>query len=60
MFFFETDIAQGMTLKSNRSAINHNFTMDVDPGYKYIEKYRGGVQWFMMGSKDFVSILVLY
>ena len=29
--------------------------MDVDPGYKYIEKFRGGVQWFMMESKDIIS-----
>ena len=29
--------------------------MDVDPGYKYIKKLRGGVQWYMMGSKDFIS-----
>ena len=26
--------------------------MDVDPGYKYIEKFRGGVQWYMIESKD--------
>ena len=29
--------------------------MDVDLGYKDIEKFRGGVQWCMMESKDFVS-----
>ena len=29
--------------------------MDVDPGYKYIEKFRGGVQWYMMESKDILS-----
>ena len=29
--------------------------MDFDPGYKYIEKFRGGIQWFMMDTKDFVS-----
>ena len=28
--------------------------MDVDPGYKYEEKFRGGEQWFMINSKDFV------
>ena len=32
-----------------------NFTMDVDPGYKYIEKIHGGVQWYMMESKDLIS-----
>ena len=29
--------------------------MDVDPGYKYIEKFRSGVQWYMMESKDNIS-----
>ena len=29
--------------------------MDVDLGYKYIENFRGGVQLYMMQSKDFVS-----
>ena len=38
---FECNIAQGMIFKSKRSGISLNFTMDVDPGYKYIEKIRG-------------------
>ena len=29
--------------------------MDVDPGYKCIEKFRGGVQWYIMESKDNIS-----
>ena len=29
--------------------------MDVDPGYNFIEKFRGGAQWYMMESKDNVS-----
>ena len=53
--FIECNIAQGMIFKGNRSGINHNFSMDVDPGYKYIENFRGGVQWYMMESKDFIS-----
>ena len=53
--FLETDIAQGMIFKGRRSGNIHNFTMDVDPGYKYIEKFRGGVQWYMMNTKDFIS-----
>ena len=44
-----------MTFKRKRSGIIHNFTMDVDPGNKYIEKFRGGVQWYMMESKDIIS-----
>ena len=53
--FIETDTAQGMIFKGRRTGINHNFTMDVDPGYKYIEKFRGGIQWYMMEIKDFIS-----
>ena len=53
--FLECDIAQGMIFEGKRSQIIHNFTMDVDPGYKYIEKFRGGVQWYMMESKDVIS-----
>ena len=51
----ECEIAQGMFFKSKRSGIFHNFTMDVDPCYKYIEKFRSGVQWYMMESKDIIS-----
>ena len=56
--FLETDIAEGMIFKGNRSGIKYNFnnfTMYVDPGYKYKEKFRGGVQWYMMNTKDFIS-----
>ena len=53
--FIETDIAQGMILRGRRSGVIHNFTLDVDPGYKYIEKFRGGVSWYMLETKDFIS-----
>ena len=53
--FIETDIAQGMIFKGRRSGIIFNFTMDVDPGYKYIHKFRGGVQWYMLHTNDFIS-----
>ena len=53
--FIETDIAQGMIFKGKPSGIIFNFTMDVDPGYKYIHKFQGGVQWYMMESKDIIS-----
>ena len=53
--FLECNIAQGMIFRGKRSGIIHNFTMDVDPGYKYIEKFRGGIQWYMMESKDIIS-----
>ena len=44
-----------MILKGKRTGVIHNSTMDVDPDYKYIEKFRGGVQWYMMESKDVIS-----
>ena len=53
--FLECDIAQRMIYKGKRSGILHNFTMDVDPGYKYIEKFRGNVQCYMMESKVVIS-----
>ena len=53
--FIECNIARGMIYRGKQGNINHNFTMDVDPGYIYIEKYRGGVQWYMMESKDVIS-----
>ena len=53
--FLKCNIAQGMIFKGKISRISHKFTMDVDPGYKYIEKVRGGVQWYMMESKDNIS-----
>ena len=53
--FLECNIARGMIFRGKRSGIIHNFTMDVDPGYKYIETFRGGVLWYMMESKDVIS-----
>ena len=53
--FFECDIAQGMIYKYKRTRMFHNFTMDVDPGYEYIEKFRVDIQWFMNESKDSIS-----
>ena len=55
IFFFKCDIAQGMVFRGKRSGMIHNFTMDADPGYNYIEKFRGEVQWFMIENKDFLS-----
>ena len=53
--FLECNIARGMIFRGKRSGIIHNFTLDVDPGYKYFEKFRGGVLWYMMESKDVIS-----
>ena len=41
--FLECDIAKGMIFRGKRSGINHNFTMDINPGFKYNEKFRDGV-----------------
>ena len=53
--FIETDIAKGMFFKGKRTGLIMNFTMDIDPGYKIIEKIHGGVQWYMMESNDIIS-----
>ena len=29
--------------------------MTVDPGFKYVEKFSGGISWYMMLSKDIIS-----
>ena len=53
--FIETVVAQGRIFKGKRYGIIHKFTMDVDLGYKYIGKFRGGLSWYMKESKDFIS-----
>ena len=37
-----------MIFKSNGTGIIRSFTRDVNPGDKYIEKFRGGIKWYMM------------
>ena len=54
-FFIEIVITQGMISKGKRSGIVHKFTMVVDPGYIYIEKFRGGISLYMLETKDFIS-----
>ena len=54
-FFLECDIAQGMIFRGKRPGIIHNFTMDDDHGYKYIEKLSGGITWYMTESKNIIS-----
>ena len=53
--FIECDIARGMIFKGKRSGLIFSFTMDVSPGYKYIHKFRGGIQSYMMDSKGIIS-----
>ena len=56
--FLECNIAQGMIFRGKRSGIFHNLTMDDDPGCKYIERFRGGVQWYKMESKMLFQVFV--
>ena len=44
-----------MIFKGKRSGIIHNWTMTVDPGCKYVERFYGGVQWYLMETKDIIS-----
>ena len=53
--FLECDIAQGMIFKGRKSNIIHNWTMTVDPGYKYVGNFFGGISWYMIQSKDIIS-----
>ena len=53
-FSLECNIAQWVISKK-KIWNTHNITMVVDPGYKYFEKYRGEVLWFMMKRKDSFS-----
>ena len=55
IIFLECDIAPRRIFKGKRSVVIHKFTMDVDPGYKSNKNIRGGVQWYMMEIKDFIS-----
>ena len=56
--FIETNIAQGMIFKQKRTGIIHNFTMTVNPGYKYVERFAGGVAWYMLHTNDFISSII--
>ena len=42
-----------MIIDGKRTGIIHNFTMDVDPGYRYIEKFRSGITMVHDGIKRF-------
>ena len=57
--FLECYIAKGMLFKGKRTNIIHNWTMTVDPGYIYVEKFSGDVTWYMMERKDALSSIYL-
>ena len=58
-FLLETDITQGMFCKGKRIGLSHNFGMEVNPGYKHIEQFRGIIQWYVMNANDFISKIIL-
>ena len=53
--FIECDIARGIIYQGRQSNIIHNWTMTVNPGYKYVERFFGGIIWYMMESRDIIS-----
>ena len=53
--FSESDIAKGMIFRGKRSGIIHNWSVNVNPGFKFIERFSGDVTWYMMESKDVIS-----
>ena len=57
--FLETNNAQGMIFKGKRSGIIHKRTMTLDPGYTFVEKFAGGISWYMMVSKTLFQQIVL-
>ena len=44
-----------MIFRGRRTGIIFNWQMDVNHGDKYIHKFRGGVQWYMLQNKDIIS-----
>ena len=44
-----------MIYKQKRSGIIHNWIMTVNPGYKYVESFAGGLTWYMIESEDVIS-----
>ena len=49
------DTPKGILHKQKQSGVIHNWTLTVDPGYKYVEKFAGGITWYMMETKDVIS-----
>ena len=53
--FLDCAIALGIFFENRRSSIIHNFIMNENRGLRCVEKFRGGVHWYMMENKDFIS-----
>ena len=44
-----------MIFRGKRSGIIFNWSINVNPGWKYVERFAGGITWYMMESKDIIS-----
>ena len=53
--YFQCNVAQGKIFKGRKSGVILNWRMTVDPVYKNVEKFSGGISWYMMENKDFIS-----
>ena len=53
--FLEKDFADGLIFEKRMSGIIPKFTMNVHPGYNNFENLDGGLSWYKMQSKDFMS-----
>ena len=53
--FIECDIARGMIYQGKQSIIIHNWTMTKNLGFKCVERFAGGIIWYMMETKDTIS-----
>ena len=45
--FIEADIARGMIFRDKRSGNIHNWSMTVNPGFKFTERFAGGFNWYI-------------
>ena len=53
--FQETEFAQRMIFRGNCGQRNHNFSIDINPSYRYIEQLKGGFQCYFMNTNGFIS-----
>ena len=52
----ELNIAHARIFRDKRSSIIHNWTMTVDTGYEYIQRFHGNIHdEYMMNNYDFLS-----
>ena len=58
IIFLERDIAKGRICKQKRSGINHIWTLEVNPGYKYVEFFVGGITGYTMETKMLFQVFL--